>query len=96
MLELACFTVLILHLPGTTRATVQAGRSQRKYINTTVGGLGASAGAGLDAPTRWLEEGGSTGQWRPSRARVSKNLVAERERSTNKHAMRMQIGEPCM
>eukprot|EP00965_Chrysotila_dentata_P010651 346551-Pleurochrysis_carterae.AAC.1 len=30
--------------------------------------LGASAGAGLGAPTRWLEEGGSTGQRRPSRA----------------------------
>eukprot|EP00965_Chrysotila_dentata_P141589 4679210-Pleurochrysis_carterae.AAC.1 len=52
--ELAYITNLNLYgslpefLPSGT------GRSQQKYKNTTVGGLGASAGARLDAPTRWL------------------------------------------
>eukprot|EP00965_Chrysotila_dentata_P019584 650834-Pleurochrysis_carterae.AAC.1 len=58
--ELACFTSSdSLTTTGKLPATIQAGRSQRKYKNTTAGGLGASAGAGLDAPVA------TTYHWRP-------------------------------
>eukprot|EP00965_Chrysotila_dentata_P169171 5586133-Pleurochrysis_carterae.AAC.1 len=50
---LACFTFLILYHRELTRATIQMGWKRRKCTDTDRRGLGASAGARLDAPTRW-------------------------------------------
>eukprot|EP00965_Chrysotila_dentata_P082440 2721213-Pleurochrysis_carterae.AAC.1 len=51
---------------------------------------------GWGAPVRWLKEGRSLGGGGHREREYPRSWGAERERSAITHAMREQIGKPCM